>query len=308
MRITFGDVAGITRLPFLALTPLCVAVGASVSWWKTGSLDWMRMVLALAGGVAAHVSVNALNEYQDFRSGLDLHTEKTPFSGGSGTLPNRPELASLALRIGIGGLVVTALVGFWFVLQAGPGILLVGMPGLLLVAAYTPWVLRNPYLTLIASGLGFGPAMVMGTEYALTGSYSWSGACAALVVFFLVNNLLLVNQFPDIEPDRFIGRKNIPITWGRERAIRLMGLFFLLAYASLACGILTASMPVAAMTGFLTVPLAFVIFRKMREHHADIARLVPVMGMNVVLVLLTPALIVGGYLLSAFMGGGHLMG
>ena len=56
------------------------------------------------------------------------------------------------------------------------------------------------------------------------------------------------------------------------------------------------------MTGFLAAPLAFVIFRKMRKHHADIARLVPVMGMNVVLVLVTPALIVGGYLLSALMG------
>jgi len=134
MKITFRDVAGITRLPFLALTPLCVAVGASVAWWKTGNLDWGRLMLALLGGMAAHVSVNALNEYQDFRSGLDLRTEKTPFSGGSGTLPARPELASLALRIGIGGLIVTALVGLWFVWQVGPGILWVGVPGLLLVA------------------------------------------------------------------------------------------------------------------------------------------------------------------------------
>ncbi len=302
MKIGFGDVAGITRLPFLALTPLCVAVGASVAWWKTGSVDWLRLVLALIGGLAAHVGVNALNEYQDFRSGLDLRTERTPFSGGSGTLPRRPELAGLALRIGIAGLAVTALVGLWFVWRAGPGILWTGVPGLLLAAGYTPWILRNPYLTLIASGLGFGPAMVMGTEYALTGSYSWSGACAALVVFFLVNNLLLVNQFPDIEADRVFGRKNVPITWGRETAVRLMGVFFALAYAALACGILTASMPVAAMTGFLTAPLAFVVFRKMREHHADVARLVPVMGMNVMLVLLTPALIVGGYLLSALVG------
>ncbi len=47
--------------------------------------------LVLLGALAAHGAVNALNEYADYRSGLDLRTARTPFSGGSGTLVDHPQ-------------------------------------------------------------------------------------------------------------------------------------------------------------------------------------------------------------------------
>ena len=79
-----------TRPPFLLLTPICVLLGMSlhleVANWFTQTIP----LLILIGALAAHVSVNALNEYFDFRSGLDLKTTRTPFSGGSGALPNNP--------------------------------------------------------------------------------------------------------------------------------------------------------------------------------------------------------------------------
>jgi 1,4-dihydroxy-2-naphthoate octaprenyltransferase len=37
--------------------------------------------------VGVHVAVNALNEASDYKTGIDFNTERTPFSGGSGTLP-----------------------------------------------------------------------------------------------------------------------------------------------------------------------------------------------------------------------------
>lgn len=42
--------------------------------------------------------------------------------------------------------------------------------------------------------------MVMGTHFALTGEYSATAGLASLVPFFLVSDLLLLNQFPDVEP------------------------------------------------------------------------------------------------------------
>ena len=53
------------------------------------------------GALCCHVSVNAFNEYYDFRSGLDARTRRTPFSGGSGTLPGKPELAGQALATAV---------------------------------------------------------------------------------------------------------------------------------------------------------------------------------------------------------------
>ena len=95
-------ILGPMRVPFLILTPMCVLVGVGTASWAGAALHPFYIILVMIGAVSAHISVNALNEYHDFRSGLDFRTEKTPFSGGSGTLPSNPEKAHVALLVGLG--------------------------------------------------------------------------------------------------------------------------------------------------------------------------------------------------------------
>jgi len=75
---------GPARAPFLLLTLACMALGVACCWWLArlagGILAWPDALLAVLGALAAHVSVNALNEYVDFKSGLDALTQRTPFS------------------------------------------------------------------------------------------------------------------------------------------------------------------------------------------------------------------------------------
>ena len=105
------ELAGIIRLPFLPLAPVCVFLAAGLAYSMTGEINWGLLTLILFGAISAHIAVNALNEYQDFHSGLDLQTERTPFSGGSGTLPENPHLAPQALKINIVAIVLTMLSG-----------------------------------------------------------------------------------------------------------------------------------------------------------------------------------------------------
>ncbi|MGB7065006.1 MAG: prenyltransferase, partial [Syntrophobacteria bacterium] len=84
---------GPMRLPFLILTPACVMLGAATAAWSGSELNLYYLALTFVGAVAAHISVNALNEYDDCKSGLDFNTQRTPFSGGSGTLPQSPDKA-----------------------------------------------------------------------------------------------------------------------------------------------------------------------------------------------------------------------
>ena len=84
--------SGVARAPFLLLPPTLIAAGASAAAWE-GSFSWFRTLVALVGLVALHMAVNALNEWSDMRTGIDLETERTPFSGGSGTLPANPQAA-----------------------------------------------------------------------------------------------------------------------------------------------------------------------------------------------------------------------
>jgi 1,4-dihydroxy-2-naphthoate octaprenyltransferase len=285
---------GPMRLPFLVLPPACVLLGMGTAVWAEGKINGWDALLAFVGAVAAHISVNALNEYHDFRSGLDARTRPTPFSGGSGTLPAHPEAARTALITSLGGLALAALIGVYFFFRWGPAILLLGVLGAAVIVTYTGWLTRNPLLCLIAPGLGFGTFMVMGTDFCLTGRYSWPAFFASLVPFFLVSNLLLLNQFPDVEADRSVGRKHLPIVLGRKRSSIVYGLFLLLTYLSIVAGVVLGDLPPASLLGLLALALAVPAAVGAFRYAETIEKLVPYMGLNVLVTVVTPLLVAIG--------------
>ena len=285
---------GSARLPFLVLTPACVALGLACAYRTQGHINVMEAALVLLGALAAHVSVNAFNEYQDFHSGLDAMTQRTPFSGGSGVLLAHPELAPATLAMAVGCLVVSMGVGLYFVALRGMALLPLGLVGVVLVTAYTQWITRHPVLCLVAPGLGFGPLMVVGTHVALTGSYSATAAVASLVPFFLVNNLLLLNQFPDVEADRSVGRRHLLVTAGAAVATRWYVIQMVLAFASIPLGVAAGFLPVGALLGLLMLPVAVHTMREVVAHAQAVERLLPAMGRNVMINLVTPVLMAVG--------------
>jgi 1,4-dihydroxy-2-naphthoate polyprenyltransferase len=289
---------GPMRVPFLILTPACVLLGLSTAVATAGQVNWRDFALALAGAVAAHISVNAFNEVFDFGSGLDARTQRTPFSGGSGTLPAHPELARAAQSIAWTTFGIAALVGLYFVVLRGALILPLGLTGLFLLYAYTPWLTRHPLLCLAAPGLGFGPLLVLSVHFALTGAYSWMAFVASLVPFFLVSDLLLLNQFPDVEADQGIGRRHLPILIGRRKSSLIYGSFLATAYLVIVLGVTFGVLPPLSLLGLLTAALAVPAGLMAFRHAEEVPRLIPAMGMNVLINLLTPVLVSIGLLLK----------
>lgn len=293
-----SDFLGPLRVPFLLLPPACVAGGAGAAFWRAGRLDWRTVVLVLVGAVSAHASVNALNEYSDFRTGVDSRTRRTPFSGGSGTLQRRPELAAYALGIGLVLAAVTAAIGVHFALRVGPALLPLGIVGLAAVLFYTPWLNRHPILCLLAPGLGFGTCMVMGADVVLGGGYSWAGFFVSLVPFFQVNNLLLLNQFPDVEADRAGGRRHLVITRGLRAGAVVYAAFHVGAFLSLVVGVALGCLPALGLIGLATIPLAVLASRSAFSYKSGSRTLIPALAMNVAATLLTPSLVAAGLLLA----------
>jgi len=290
---------GPMRLPFLVLTPACVLVGIGTATWTQVSVDVLNAILVLVGAAAAHISVNAFNEYFDFKSGLDTRTQRTPFSGGSGTLPDNPGLVRQALGTAIVTLIITTFVGLFFVRLYGWGLLPLGLLGMLLIFAYTPWIANNPLLCLVAPGLGFGIFMVNGTHYTLTGTYSWTAFIASLIPFFLVSDLLLLNQFPDVEADKTAGRRHYPIVIGRRASSLIYSAFLLFAYVSLIVGVLLQLLPPLSLLGLLTLVLAVIVSKQAYTFADDIPKLVPFLGLNVLINILTPILVSLGLFFSS---------
>ena len=64
-----------------------------------------------------------------------------------------------------------------------------------------------------------------------------------------MNDLLLLNQFPDVEADRSVGRRHLPIVIGCRPSSIVYGLFLAAAYLSIVVGVLVEVLPPAALLG-----------------------------------------------------------
>ncbi|SDT89256.1 prenyltransferase [Halopseudomonas salegens] len=275
------------RPPFLLLALVTVALAMAIA--PPGPLQgywpWVLM-----GAVAAHAAVNVLNEYADFHSELDLHTERTPFSGGSGYLPAHPDAATGVLWLGLALLALTAMIGLWLCWQVGSGLLPVGVVGMLLVAFYTPWITRNRWLSLLAPGIGFGLLMLLGSQYVLSGEYTRAGLAAGLVLCFLINNLLLLNQLPDCEADRQVGRDNLVVHYGVTVARAVYAGQWLLSLTVLLLAVAAGWLPPAVL---VALPFFLLGLHSLWQSRAA-GNLFSALRSNVLQCLLVPALMALG--------------
>lgn len=290
---------GVLRPAYLILTPACISLGLGLAYYHGVSLQWQKVLLVMAGGLCAHISVNALNEYWDYQSGLDAMTSRTPFSGGSGTLPEHPNLAPWSLALGIACAFSTIAVGLLLLtLQINLMLLPVGFLGILLVVLYSPWFTRLPWPGLLAPGLGFGPCMVIGTEAALNGTVTPASWWVSLLPLFLVSNLQLLNQYPDVEADSAVGRRTYPMVMGRVYSSYIYGLFFSLAVLTLASSVSLDMLPPGCLAGFLGLVAGLPVLYGLSRHSEDIDALIPYMRLNVVVCIATPTLTAAGTLFS----------
>lgn len=195
-----------SRPNFLLLAPLCAGLGLAVAWQQGESPALLHTLLVFVSAVLAHAAVNLLNEYDDFRSGLDMITHRTPFSGGSGALPETPSAARRVLLAGLGTLALVVVIGLYFLWLRGLPLLVLGAAGVVLVLTYTRWITRSPLLCLLAPGIGFGPIMVLGSVIAVGARIDTTALLTSLVALLMVSELLLINQIPDAKADREIGR------------------------------------------------------------------------------------------------------
>ena len=293
---------GPLRVDFLWMDAACVLLGWGAAAWGYGQVNLGLVFLSFLGALAAHISVNAFNEYFDFRSGLDQKAGRTPFSGGSGTLQQQPDLAGWALGVAVTALALTAAIGLFLVYIQGWQLIPIGIIGLFIIVAYTPWIARHPLLALLVCGFGFGTLMINGTHFALTGGFTRVAFTASMVEFFQGNALLLLNQFPDVDADRDVGRRNLPIVIGRQKSSYVYALLLLAIYVTAVAGVVLGSLPWPALLIFLNLPFAFRAARGAIRNAVDTRKLMPALLDNVILNLSTPALTGIGLLLAALVG------
>jgi len=284
-----------TRPQFLTLSVVLAFLGASIAW-NDGYFHLGYALLSGIGLVAAHISVNTLNDYFDYKSGIDLATKRTPFSGGSGILPAGLLRPTQVLWLGLGALLFSVAVGIYFILASGWLLLPLLLVAAFFILVYSPFILKHPWPEW-AAGVGLGALPVLGMYFAQTSSYTFTAVIASIPSAILVHNLLLLNEFPDAEADSQANRKTLPITIGKDKAAVFYSVMALAVYAWVIIWVAVQVMPVWTLLALLTLPFTIKAIKGAR-HHDDPSRLIPGMASNVMAVLLTQLFIGVGYILA----------
>lgn len=272
------EFASVARAPFLLLPPTLVAAGAAAGAWDS-AFSWARTLLALIGLVTLHMAVNILNEWSDMRTGIDLETEQTPFSGGSGTLPAGRMGSKTALVFGLVCSGIGLLIGLWFLWKVGWILLPIILAGAVAVLAYTDLLARIG-IGELAAGFGLGAGPVIGAALVQGGGWSDAAAAASIPAFFMTFNLLLLNEFPDEEADRKGGRRNLVILLGRKIAAWIYVLAGLATPAALVVAVVLGVLPALCLIAVLP---SLLLVKPVRWAIGDVSQPVPIpaLGANV---------------------------
>ena len=287
-----------TRPQFLLLSVVLAFLGTSIAWYH-GFFHPGYALLAFVGLLLAHISVNVLNDYFDYKSGIDLETKRTPFSGGSGILPEALLKPKQVLWLGLISFMLALGIGVFFVVVRGWPLIPLLVIAALCVLIYTPFILKLRWPEW-AAGLGLGTLPILGVYFVQTGNYL-PAVIASIPSGILVHNLLLLNEFPDVEADKKGGRKTLPITLGKKKAGVIYSILNIAVYLWIIGGVIDGQMPAFSLIALLTLPFAIkAIQGALKPDTMD--KLMPAMGNNVMFILLTQLLMGIGYILATVLG------
>jgi 1,4-dihydroxy-2-naphthoate polyprenyltransferase len=288
-----------TRPQFLTLSIVLAFLGTAIAW-HDGFFNLWHALLAGIGLVLTHASVNILNDYFDFRSGIDLSTRRTPFSGGSGILPTGQLSPRQVLWLGIIMLLLAVPIGIFFVVIRGWELLPLLVVAAFFIVMYSPYILKKPWPEW-AAGAGLGALPVLGLYFAQAGAYTYSAAVACIPSALLVHNLLLLNELPDAEADTIASRRTLPIAIGKKGAAIFYSVVAIGVYLWIIAWVAAGVMPAWSLLALLSLPLTIRAIDG-ALHFNEPTKLMPGMAANVMTVLLTQLLLGIGYILARAIG------
>jgi 1,4-dihydroxy-2-naphthoate octaprenyltransferase len=269
----------VIRVRFLLASVIAVSVGLSLNWWQN----------------SLHASVDLLNDFWDFKRGIDTKTTRTKMSGGTGVLPEGLLKPSSVYRAGIAFLIIGTIIGSYFVITDGITIAIILGFAILSIYFYST--------KIVDSGLGEffvavkGAMIVIGTFFIQSGEISLESILAGIVVGSLSSLVLFIASFPDHDADKSKGRKTLVIAVGKEKSSKLFWVFPIVSYLAIVIGVSANLFPIFSLISFFSIPLMIKSGLGLRKHYDSVDSLVPFMSSTLMFGRLTGTLFVIGFLI-----------
>ena len=250
-----------------ALLALSLAIPApGFSWWLS--------LLALIGVVCGHLGLNLFDDYFDYRKRKTNYRDELAHEGfrarigkclyitsGQTTMAKLLAAATIFCAIAL----VIGLVIFYF---RGVFVLYITLAVAVLGLSYSAPPLRLSYHGMgeLLIGLIFGPMNMIGSYYAACGAISGSIIFISVPVGLLVMNIVYVHSIMDFIPDKKIGKRTFAVLLNSKAGMLITLAIILSApFIIIAAGILTHNLSPLYWLLFLSLPMAYSLFRLMVE-------------------------------------------
>lgn len=263
----------------VSLAGVIYAVGLGITTWR---FRLVPAILCLLFALLAQIASNFANEYYDFKRGFDRVGRDGPRRGVTegDITPSAMKVATfatLAVACAV-GCVLVALFGEWWMYA-------VGVLTALGVMAYStgPYPLSHHGLGEVAVVFFFGIIPVCLTYMLMGGPWGWWLLAASVGMGLMGANVLIVNNYRDIDDDRAVGKQTLAVRLGR----RSMGAIY---YANgILAVILTLPAWLASSVLWWLVPAIYLVGHTalwLRLTRLSGPALNPMLGMTAVLMLI----------------------
>lgn len=192
-----------------------VLVGAALAWHDR-AFSAIASALCLSFALLVQVGTNFANDYYDFIKGADTAARVGPQRAVASGLvaPGTMRAAMIAV------FAIAFFVGLGLLPWGGWPLLAIGVASIACGIAYTggPWPLGYLGLGDIFVFLFFGLVAVCATYFVQTGTVTLDAVLAAAAIGALAANILVVNNYRDVETDAVAGKRTLAVRFGRKFA------------------------------------------------------------------------------------------
>ncbi len=210
----------LSRVPFLSVGILPLILGFVLAWRRGYDGPMGLYVLSTAAVILIMWMTYYLAEWNDLE-GDRINQHFNRFSGGSRVLVKGILPARVSLLLGYGCLVGAILIGICIYLyyQTDLRTLLLGGLGVFFGFFYSGRPFRWSYRGLgeILIGFCYGWLPIATGFFLFAGFFSQQILMLSIPVGLSIFNVILINEFPDEEADRTIGKRNLVVRFGKER-------------------------------------------------------------------------------------------
>lgn len=244
-----------TRAVVLIMTFLS-AVLSGLFALRAGAFQWDLWLLVTLGLILAHATNNLLNDYTDYIRGVDADNYYRAQYGPQPLVHGLLSKKEVLIYAVVTGLLAAACGISLVILREGHTLLLMGL-GAFFVLFYT-WPLKYIALGELAVLLVWGPLMIGGGYYVITGSWSWQVVLGSLPYALGVTGVIFGKHIDKLDMDRHRKIHTLPVVLGETLSRRVLTGLLILQY------LLTVYLVISGFftPALLVIVLALPMFRQ----------------------------------------------